>query len=343
MLLVYGSYGYTGNLIVREARARGLPIVLAGRDRTRLEEQGEASGYDWRVFNLGKPDLSGITAVLHCAGPFVHTAAPMVDACLDAGVHYLDITGEVAVFEAIALRDAEAKARRVGLLPGVGFDVVPSDCLAAHVAARLPGADRLIIGIAARGGLSHGTASTALTFLDRPGLVRRDGRLEDVPIAWSIRGFDFDGRERTGATLPLGDVSTAFRSTGIPNIEVYGMAPQWLLNAWRWTSWTVPALRLAPVRRYLQARIDAGSPGPTDEERGRGWAQVVAEAHGPGGRVARAHLRTPEAYTFTAVTALEAGRIAATEGLRPGALTPSLAFGADWVTRFPGVTRKDLD
>ncbi|HEV7923072.1 MAG TPA: saccharopine dehydrogenase NADP-binding domain-containing protein, partial [Thermoanaerobaculia bacterium] len=143
MWMIYGANGYTGELIAREAARRGERPILAGRDRTAVEALAKELGLQWRAFPLDAPDLRDIQLVLHCAGPFMYTSAPMVRACLDAGAHYLDITGEIVVFEAVMRKDGEAKQRGVTLLPGVGFDVVPTDCLAAQLAQRLPDADEL--------------------------------------------------------------------------------------------------------------------------------------------------------------------------------------------------------
>ena len=145
MLLIYGSTGYTGRLIVAEALARGLRPTLAGRNRDAVRAQAEGLGLEWRVATIDAPTslasaLAGASVVLHCAGPFAHTWRAMSDACLRTRAHYLDITGEIAVFEGLARRDAEAHEAGIMLLPGVGFDVVPSDCLAAHLARRLPNA-----------------------------------------------------------------------------------------------------------------------------------------------------------------------------------------------------------
>src|SRR5262245_54603425 len=164
-LLIYGANGYTGSLIAREAVARGQRPVLAGRKAPALGALADERGREPRVFALDDPaavsaGFRGVRAVLHCAGPFARTSRPMADACLRERVHYLDITGEVAVFEALAARDAEAKAAGVLLLPGVGFDVVPSDCLAAHLKRRLPAATSLALGFSSRGRVSRGTATT---------------------------------------------------------------------------------------------------------------------------------------------------------------------------------------
>src|SRR5712691_5153761 len=126
MWIIYGANGYTGALVAEAARARGLAPVLAGRSADKVRALAEKLGLEWRAFDLERADIAGASLVLHCAGPFSQTSRPMVDACLAASAHYLDVTGEIDVFEAVFARDAEAKARGVVLLPGVGCDVVPS-------------------------------------------------------------------------------------------------------------------------------------------------------------------------------------------------------------------------
>src|SRR4051795_5180707 len=171
--LVYGANGYTGQLIAELARERGERPILAGRSEDKVRPLAERLGLPWRAFDLGHPDLHDVQLVLHCAGPFSATSRPMVDACLTARAHYLDITGEVEVFEAVLARDAEARERGVVLLPGVGFDVVPSDCLAALLHRKLPSATRLELAFATQGRASPGTLKTTVESLPRGGVVRR--------------------------------------------------------------------------------------------------------------------------------------------------------------------------
>ena len=186
--VIYGANGYTGALTAREAVARGLRPILAGRNSPQVAAVAQRLGLPHRIAALDDGAaldalLQEVTVVLHCAGPFVHTAAPMVDACLRNGMHYLDITGEIGVYEALAARDVEAKAAGVMLLPGVGFDIVPSDCLAAHLKRRLPSATHLTLALRALGGVSQGTAVTGLEAMARGegGMVRRDGKLTPTP------------------------------------------------------------------------------------------------------------------------------------------------------------------
>lgn len=339
MILIYGVTGYTGQLVLQEAARVGLSVVVAGRSAEKVRPLADAHRSEWRAFPVEAPQLDGARVVLNCAGPFSRTAGPMVDACLRVGAHYLDITGEIPVFEALAARGDEARAAGVGLLPGAGFDVVPTDCLSVHLARRLPGATSLRLALASAGGMSHGTATTMLEMAADGGLVRRGGRLERAGFA-SLR-VDFGDKERDTMRIPWGDVSTAFHSTGIPDIEVYAAAPASAIAMARWGSWASAALRWGWLRDRLQARIDAAPPGPSDAARARGWARVWGEVRHPDGRVARARLRTPEGYTLTAIAAVEAARRAGDGALPAGFQTPATAFGPDFILGVPGCERTD--
>jgi short subunit dehydrogenase-like uncharacterized protein len=347
-LLIYGAYGYTGALVVKAALAAGLRPVLAGRDARALEATAREHGLDHRVASLEDraaldSALAGIRAVLHCAGPFVHTSRPMVDACLRHGTHYLDVTGEIAVFEAIAARDDEARERGVTLLPGVGFDVVPSDCLAAHLVRRLPGATHLALAFRTVGGVSRGTAITVAENAGGGGAVRRDGRIVRVPPAWRTRKIDFgDGMPRLAVTIPWGDVATSWHSTGIPNVEVYmAVSPmvRRALMASRWMGWM---LSWGPIRRRLIARARARVPGPSEANRARGEARLWGEVRDAAGRRARSRLVTPESYTLTARTAVAAVVRVLAGGVAVGFQTPSRAFGPDFILEQEGTRREDL-
>ena len=345
--LIYGSNGYTGRLIVARAMERGLRPILAGRNAQEVRQLAEAHGLEHRTFPLDDSrrvdeGLDGIGVVVHCAGPFSRTSRPMADACLRGGAHYLDITGEIAVFEALAARDAEAKAHGVMLLPGVGFDVVPSDCLAAHLARRLPTATRLALGFQAIGGMSRGTATTMIESGGRGGVVRRRGALVPVPVAWKTRRIDFGTGPRLATTIPWGDVATAFHSTGIGDVEVYVAVPaktRRVMIASRYASWL---LRTAPVRAVLLRAVRRRPAGPSVAARARGVSRLWGEASDDSGRRAVSRLTGPEGYTLTALTAVAAVEKVHAGGARAGFQTPSLAFGADFVMEIGGVTREDL-
>ena len=346
--LVYGAYGYTGALVLREALARGLRPVIAGRDARALAAVGEPHGLVRRAVSLDdtralEAALDGVRLVLHCAGPFVHTSRPMVDACLRRGVHYLDVTGEIGVFEATAARDAEARAAKVTLLPGVGFDVVPSDCLAAHLARRLPGATQLTLAFRGLGGVSRGTATTMAENAGAGGAARRDGRIVAVPAAWHTRRIDFgDGAPSLAVTIPWGDVSTAWYSTGIPNVEVLMAMTPAMRRGLLLSRWLGPLLAAGPVRRRLVARARARRPGPSDTSRAAGESRLWGEVRDAAGRTAVSRLVTPEAYTLTARTAVAAARRVLDGGVPTGFQTPSRAFGADFILEQEGTRREDV-
>ncbi len=280
--MIYGANGYTGRLIAAEAARRGMRPLLAGRSEAAVAPIAAKLGLNYRVFSLDEPAecrqaVSGMKLVLHCAGPFSVTSKPMTSACLETTAHYLDITGEISVFAACHLLHEQAKHADVVIMPGAGFDVVPSDCLAASLVNALPAATKLLLAFEAGGGPSAGTAKTSLEGLKTGGCIRRNGRLESVPLAWKTRKIPFAHAERTGVTIPWGDVYTAWVSTGIPDIEVYMALPPRTIAHLRRLRWLQGLLGLAPVQSFLKKRIEKNVSGPTDQVRKRA-------AHNCGGR-----------------------------------------------------------
>jgi short subunit dehydrogenase-like uncharacterized protein len=265
----------------------------------------------------------------------------MADACLQTGTHYLDITGEEEVFEALAARDAKAKSAGIALLPGVGFDVVPSDCLAVHLKRRLPSATRLALAFQGTTAMSRGTALTVAEGLPRGGLVRENGVLRRVRAAWKTRVIDFGVGPTKAITIPWGDVSTAFYSTGIPNIEFYAAAPWAARVAARLSRGFGWLLGSRSVQKWLQRRIHAGPPGPTDAERLQRRAYFWGEATDEAGRRAVARLQTPDGYDLTVLTSLAVVDRVLSGAVSPGFQTPGMAFGPDFILEIAGVTRVD--
>lgn len=352
--LLYGANGYTGDLIARRAVACGLRPVLAGRNRDKVTSLAAELGLEHRVFALTDPAaiqaaLADVRVVLHCAGPFVHTSRPVVDACLRTGTHYLDITGEGAVFEALAARDAEARAAGIMLLPGAGCDVVPTDCLAAHLKARLPLATRLTLGLAAprwtdRAGksrsqtISRGSATTMVDSMIKRGVVRRNGVLTPVPSVSKSRRIDFGWGPIRSVSMPMGEVAAVFHSTGIPNIEAYLALPGPMVPMFR-LGWL---LSVPPVKGLLKRLIQALPPGPTPEERARGMLLIWGEAEDERGQKATSLLQVPNGYALTAIAAQEIVEEVLVGAAPPGFQTPSSAYGADFILQFEGVVREDL-
>ena len=344
-LLVYGATGYTGRLIAEHAVERGLSPVLAGRSADLVQPLAERLGLQHRVFGLGGglvAQLQGISAVVHAAGPFSATSRPMAEACLAAGVHYCDITGEIGVFEDLAASDARAKAAGIVLMPGVGFDVVPSDCLAAHVAGLLPDATSLTLSIGGLTRPSRGTAKTMVEAIAQGTSVRTNGCI--VRAKGTPRGTaDFGAGPHATIGVSWGDVSTAWHSTGIPDIAVFFEADPSMKKAASLPAFVKSALGAGVAQRFLKAQIDKRlPPGPTPEQRARGRAVVVATARNAAGKTVTSRLTTPDPYTLTALTAVEIARRLAGGEVTAGFQTPSRAFGAEFISGFDGVTREDL-
>ncbi|HNH35363.1 MAG TPA: saccharopine dehydrogenase NADP-binding domain-containing protein [Rhodocyclaceae bacterium] len=345
--LIYGANGFLGEAITRLAVADGMNPVIAGRRAERIAALADELGLEGVSFALDDPDamddaLGRVAVVLHCAGPYVHTWRTMAEACLRTGTHYLDLTGELPVFQALAALDRPAREAGVMLLPGVGFDVVPTDCLAVHLRRRLPSANRLTLAFESRGpaGLPPGTQRTLIELLPQGIRIRRNGELAPPGRGDGERRVDF-GRGPVPVTLvPWGDVFTAWHSTGIPNIADYMALPRYLRLPLAGAALFSPLLRLDLVRDLLKKAV---LPGPSAWARAHTRTHVYGEAEDARGRRVAARLHGPEAgVDWTAATALGAVR-QVLDGIAPaGYKTPALAFGADFVLECGGAEREDL-
>lgn len=266
-ILIYGATGCTGRMIARRAAKRGLDFSVGGRDASKVLALSTELGVDGLVLDVDDraalaTAVNAADCVINAAGPFAATARQVIRACLDNSAHYIDITGEVGVFELADSLDAEARDAGIMLMPGAGWDVVPSDCIALHVALRAARAEWLRIGLAHIDGVpSRGTLRTGSLMRDRK-LVRRGGVLVDLDQPPPPVKLDFGLRSFTCGLMSMGDVVTAFKSTGIPNIEVY--AP------------TGPAVKM-PAEA-----LEAFPEGPTEEQNAR-W-RALANGGGDGGR-----------------------------------------------------------
>jgi short subunit dehydrogenase-like uncharacterized protein len=373
--LLYGAYGFTGRLLAEEALRRGHRPILAGRDEEKLRrlvaeltsEVGlVASDLEGRVLGLDEPEtlrsgIADVHAVLHAAGPFVETGEPMMAACLEAGCHYLDITGEVPVFEeAFRLSDA-VRERGLVFMPGVGMDVIPTDGVAALLADRFPSARRLELALHSPGRPSAGTLKTVVEGVPGGLLVRREGRLlRSRPGRREFRRWVDMGpspevgpmAKVLGGRQPVspytwGDLATAWRTTGIDHVTCYMVTPRWQARA---LPLLLPIVKAAfsarVVRRWAKAWIDRGPPGPGPERRRLGRTRVWGRVEDDDGRAKEVVLEFAEAYRFTAMAGVRAleevlsragGRGREGEGEWSGTLTPAGAFGSRWVLGLPEV------
>jgi short subunit dehydrogenase-like uncharacterized protein len=340
--LVYGANGYTGRLVAEEAVRAGKRPIVAGRRAEAVEAVARELGLPHRVFDLTDTDavvrgLDGVDLVIHCAGPYSATSRPMVDACLKTGTHYLDITGEYLVIDAVLSRDAEARDAGVVLMPAVGFDVVPTDCMARKLAEALP--DAVDLKLAFGGGRfvpSPGTAKTTVEGLHLGSLARRGGEITRL-AGPELRAVPFAGgtRTRTCMSIPWGDIASAFRTTGIPNITVFAPAPAAARRGARLLPLIAPVLRSAPVQAFLKRQVAARAKGPSEELRRSERMWIWGRVEDAAGRAVEGHLEVPEGYALTVASALLIADKVLSGKVAPGAWTPAGALGADLVTELP--------
>ncbi|MDF3936173.1 saccharopine dehydrogenase family protein [Pseudomonas citronellolis] len=336
--MIYGANGYTGRLLAEQAQRQGLRPLLGGRDPAAVQALGSVLGLESRVFGADAAGaaLDDVALLVNCAGPFSATAAPLLESCLASATHYVDITGEISVFEHAHSLDARARAAGIALCPGVGFDVIPTDCVAACLAEALPDATQLALGFDTGSGLSPGTAKTTVEGLKLGGKVRRDGLLADVPLGYKRRDIDFGRGLKHAVSIPWGDVATAFYSTAIPNIEVYLPAPPLTALGMRLVDPLRGLLGRDGVQRWLKEQAQKRVRGPDELARGRLRTWVWGEVRNARGERRTARLETANGYDVTVHGALMAvAHLLAYDG--PGGyFTPSRLFGPRCVESLPG-------
>lgn len=335
-ILIYGSYGYSGRLALQHAVHLGLDVIAAGRDAEKTEKVAKEFQTAFRVFsvddNAALTDaLQECSVILNCAGPFAHTAQPIVRACLRTGTHYLDITGEYHVIEALAQLDAEAQKAGITVMPATGFDVVPTDCMAAYLKEKLPDATHLDLAFHASGGLSHGTAQTMVESLGTPSACRKDGKIITEPLGARSMDVPFGSKNRRVISIPWGDVASAYYTTGIPNIRTYTTVPPRAATLVSKTQALHGLLGISPIRALAKRLVTSRITGPNKEVRERGRAVVWGRATNANGDAVEANLSTLETYTLTYLTSVDLAQRAQTGSLPTGFQTPAGALGATYV------------
>lgn len=338
-LMIYGAYGYTGELVVREAIRQGMQPVIAGRDSKKLQPLTDAYGIESRAFAVAdaRASLDGVAVVLNCAGPFSRTARAFVDACIDNRVHYVDISGEIPVFQFCHAQNARAVSAGVVLCPGAGFDIVPTDSLAAALKSRMPDATRIDLAFSFGTKPSIGTVKTILESAASGGLVRRDHRLVSVPNAWRIRRIPFPAGARWAVSIPWGDVFTSGISTGVPDGLIYCALPLTIGLTMRLTNFMRGFFGVPSVSRALNTaaqRIFAGGPeaGKREVQRTEFWAQATNLQ----GETVTMKMSAPNVYAMTADTALAIANHCLSHPGPAGYRTPSMLMGSAFFLERPG-------
>lgn len=345
--LLYGANGYTAQLIIKESLKQGLIPVLAGRNKEKIEALADKYNLEFRIFDLQDEsrliiELNHFKLCLNAAGPFRKTAYPLANACIRSNTHYLDITGEIGVFEQLKKLSNEAKESDVMLMPGVGFDVVPSDCLANFLNEKLPKAERLELSFTSLdGGLSHGTASTMVGELGNKSVARKNGQLVKVNTAYRNKVVDFGKFKTTVATIPWGDISTAYTSTQIPSIDVFTKIPQKALFFLKFQAIFNPVLRTSIFRKAAQKYIDKNIYGPSEEKNKKGKSYL----HGivfKGKEQKEALLYCAEGYLLTALCSVNIAQKVLSNNVKIGYQTPAMAYGWKLILEIEGSEIKEL-
>ncbi len=346
--MLYGCTGYTGGLIVEAAVRKGMKPVLAGRNARAVKALAAKYGLEWQSFEVRdfSGHLNGFEALALSAGPFVHTSSSAVAECLRAGAHYLDITGEMPVFAAVYGQDARARDKGVALVPGAGFDIVPSDCLAVYATENFHSlyASRpthLEIAVYTDGTLSGGTLKTMLEMLavKGGGSQVKNGKIIASPPGSRVKQISFGKFERTVTGVPLADLLAAQKSTGVNNIETFAAVPPKILAQMKWMRPLMESVMgMGVFRKAAQALVKAAVHGPNEHTRQNARTYLYVKAYDDAGRSFEARLESIEAYRMTALCVVE-GIEALAERRPVGALTPAQAFGTDFILRMPDTRR----
>ena len=343
-LLIYGCNGYTGELISRLAVSKKLNPILAGRNEAAVSSLATELGCEWFVCDLSETQrletlLANVHTVLHSAGPFQFTSEPMLAACIKTQTHYLDITGEISVFETAKTKSEAAKAANILVMPGVGFDVVPTDCLSALLKEKMPDASQLSLGIMTVGGrLSHGTSITIIESMTGKSAKRENGKIVATHTGGNTRLIDFGFTKKLAVEIPWGDVSTAYFTTGIPNIQVFNVLPKALIKKMKWVRYFGFLLRMRWVKDSAIKNIKAKPAGPSAQERANAITHLWGEVKNAAGETKTVRIDMPEGYHMTAQFAVEiATRLLAGTVSQRGFQTPAAVFGGNFVLGFQGV------
>lgn len=339
-LMIYGAYGYSGELMVREALKQGIKPIIAGRVAEKLAPIANELNLEYRVFNV--KDASGylqdVTVLLNCAGPFSATAEVLVKACLTQKVHYLDITGEIDVFRKCYALDNEAKRQHIIIMPGVGTDIVPTDCLAAMLKEKLPAATRIDLAFSFGTSPSIGTVKTSIESMGKGGLIRENGRLKTVPNAYRMKKIPFQNQPQWAVTIPWGDVFTSGISTGVPDGMVY-MAM---------SKPSIYILRLSnPFKGIINTRFGQDltknlaskfiKKGPDGQARETQRGQFWGEAEAPGGDKVEMTMSTPNVYSLTVEAGIRIAKYCLGNHGKSGYYTPSMLLGSHFIDSIPGI------
>ncbi len=329
--MIYGATGYTGRLFAKHLLARNISPVLAGRGED-VTEMAQELGCTARIFPVDEAadHLEGISVLVNLAGPFVHTQAQLIEACLETGTHYLDIAGEVPEVKAAFAFQEQAQEKGITIVPAAGFGVAPTDIAAKRAAAMVEHATHLTIAYATDGGASRGTLRTVLQDIHQPGVQLKEGAYIEAAPAQSEMPLTIKGKAQTAVYNPWrADLFTAFHSTGIPTIETYSVFPGFAVRMMQGKLLWLRNLMLKRLLKLLPV-------GPSAKQLARGSTFVRAKVHNAAGQAAQVTVEGPEAYVFTMECLGQIAELVRGGQAPAGVLSPS-DLGVDWLGEIDGV------
>jgi short subunit dehydrogenase-like uncharacterized protein len=374
-ILLYGATGYSGRLIVEEARRRfrgqgmAARLVLAGRDADAVNALARQKGLESRVFALDDRDgmalgVQGVDVILNAAGPFALTAERLARAALGQRCHYVDLSAEFDVYKRLDDLGRIAAQRGVVLVCGAGYTAAASDLLFDEWLDDHPDAplDSVRIVVSRPAHFSRGSAQSALRLAREQVMMMRDssagpiphpalvhvaaGRFErSVPLR-APSNETKDSGARIATAVNLIDTLVASRTAGRRRRKLRNIASFLEVNppgrfGIAGAALAAPWVVLPGVRGLLRTTIEALPDGPAEDERRDDPAWLLLEFEAAGGApLSRLRLRTPNAYDFSARIAWEiANRLAgeAAAGLQPGCRTPSEVTAGTLRYSRPGV------
>jgi short subunit dehydrogenase-like uncharacterized protein len=313
---VYGAYGHTGRFVVAELCRRGWTPVLSGRDTRKLQAlHAEHPALEWRAASIDDPAsldraLFGATAVINCAGPFLDTAGPLIEAALRSRIGYLDVTAEQqAVLDAFERYADIAKAAGIAVLPGMAFYGGLADLLATAAVGDATRTDAIEVAVALDGW--HPTEGTRLTGQRNhyPRQVVSNGRLAVLahPVPQRDWRFAEPWGEQAMVELPFSETITISRHLQVQELHSY-------INL-----------------RSLEDVRDPATPAPVAvDAEGRSAQRFVMEvAVHQGSNVRRRSAHGQDIYAITAPLVVEAmERVVDGRCRRMGVVAPGEAFDA---------------
>lgn len=341
--MLYGCYGYSGKLILEEALRKGLSPIIAGRSEKKVTALANKYGLPYRVFDLSSPttiedNITDCCLVFNAAGPYSTTCIPMLKACLNQGVHNLSLAGEIPILEELHNYHHQAKEKGVVLAVGLGFDVMPTDSMSNHLKHLLPDATHLTLGMDGPNDMSRGSMKEFFEQIgEHPFWIRRESKL--VASKPRTTYMDFGNGQKLASTIAWGDTSSAFHSTGIPNIEVFAAISKadWL------TIKTLDSLsflfKFKTIQKLANVCIDTLLSGPNEETREKGQTFLMAEASNAAGEKIRINMRTPTGYKITYLGAVYTIEHMLNNSLTKGGYyTPAQLLGDKAICNIEGVS-----